>query len=109
MQRLSKAGLRAKLPKCAFFEDSVIYNGHRVDEEGIRPTEDKLEAIHRAPMAKNISELRSYLGLVNYYGKFMPNLSQMLEPLNTLLKKGARWTWGKEQQEAFDQTKSQLM
>ena len=89
-------------------EESVIYNGHLVNETGIRPTEDKLEAVRKAPTTKSTTELRSYLGLINYYGKFMPNLSSVLAPLNDLLKKGAKWTWKKKQEEAFKRTKVML-
>ena len=94
LQRLAEAGLRAKTEKCAFMEDSVIYNGHRGNETGISPTEDKLDAVLKAPTPKNATELRSYLGLINYYGTLLHNLSSVVALLNMLLKKGCHWKWG---------------
>ena len=56
-----------------------------------------------------MQQLRSFLGLLHYYGKFLPNLSSLLHPLNQLLKANARWKWSAECQEAFEQAKSQLV
>ncbi|RXN30206.1 Retrovirus-related Pol poly from transposon opus [Labeo rohita] len=70
MARLEKHGLRMKLAKRAFLQDSVEYLGYRMDEHGLHPTEDKVEAIINAPAPRNVSELRSFLGLLNYYGNF---------------------------------------
>lgn len=66
MARVEKHGLRMKLAKCAF-QDSVEYLGYRIDEQGLHPTEDKVEAIINVPAPRNISELRSFLGLLNYH------------------------------------------
>ena len=69
--------------------------GHRVDAEGSHTTEDKLQAIVQAPTLKNVQELRSILGLINYYGKFIPYAATILHPLNNLLRKDAKWKWSK--------------
>ena len=55
-----------------------------------------------------MSELKAFLGLVNYYGKFLPNLSTTLAPLHRLLARGARYQWSQTQQDVFDTVKSQL-
>ena len=68
-------------------ETAVEYLGHQVDAEGLHTTTEKLEAITKAPAPKNVRELRSFLGLLNYYGKFLPNLATLLHPLNRLLQK----------------------
>ncbi len=60
-----------KLAKCKFLKPSVNFLGHRVDADGIHTTDEKLKAIVEAPAPKNIQELRSFLGLINYYGKFI--------------------------------------
>ena len=75
LQQLQSGGLRVKLSKCQFLQDSVEYLGHRIDSEGIHATPEKLDAIANAPPPSNVQELRSFLGMVNYYGKFIPNLS----------------------------------
>ena len=108
LTRLAEAGLRLKKGKCVFMESQVTYLGHRVSKEGIQAMEDKVDAIANAPSPKNVSELKSYLGMINYYQKFLPNLSSVLAPLHKLLNGKCSWHWGKEQQLAFDQSKSFL-
>jgi len=75
LSRLEDAGLRLKRNKCVFMAESVDYLGHRIDQEGLHPTEEKLEAVRDAPKPRNVTELRSYLGLLTYYSKFLPNLA----------------------------------
>ncbi len=87
----------------------VEYLEHQVDESGIRLLPEKVEAITNAPAPKNVQELRSFLGLLNNYGKFIPNLSEMLHPLNQLLKDKQKWTWTDECITAFQQAKDQLV
>ena len=106
--RLKKFGLRVKREKCSFMQDSVEYLGHKIDAEGIHATPEKLAAIRRAPTPRNVSELRSLLGLINYYGKFIPNLSTILHPLNNLLQQNRRWNWSKECAQAFQRAKDAL-
>ena len=107
-KRLAKAGLRLKKGKCVFMEPQVTYLGHCVSKEGIQPMEDKVEAITNAPPPWNVSELKSYLGMINYYQKFLPNLSSVLALLHSLLNSKTHWHWGKDQQQAFAQSKSFL-
>ncbi|KAL9976940.1 hypothetical protein ACROYT_G014287 [Oculina patagonica] len=81
----------------------------RVDGEGRHPTDEKIAAISEAPSQKNLAELRSYLRFLNYYGHFIANLSTLLQPLHELLRKGVKWEWTKECEEAFQRSKSELM
>ena len=109
LKRLNQAGLRAKKNKCLFMASSVSYLGHKIDAEGLHPLPDKLEAIKSAPTPTNVTELKSYLGLLTYYGKFLPNLSTQLEPLYRLLAKDVKWKWGKPQDKAFEHSKNMLV
>ena len=61
-----------------------------------------------APQPVNVTQLKSFLGMLNSYGKFLPNLSTHLAPLYGLLKKNSRWMWGPEHKEAFQNAKSML-
>ena len=70
LQCLNQAGLRLKWAKCAFMLSSVEYLGHRISAEGIQPTQEKVRAIAEAPAPNNISQLRSFLGVMNYYASF---------------------------------------
>lgn len=106
--RLAAAGLRLKKAKCSFMQPSVEYLGHNISADGLRTTQEKVRAIADAPAPRNVTQLRSFLGLVNYYGKFLSNLSSTLAPLHRLLQKKTPWTWGPEQQKAFQEAKSQL-
>ena len=82
--------------------------GHRIDAEGFHPVGAKVKAIKEAPSPTNPTELKSFLGMLNFYGKFMPDLATTLEPLHALLRKDTCWKWGTEQQEAFEKAKHRL-
>ena len=86
----------------------MIFLGHRIDAEGLHPTKEKLKAIMDAPALKNIQELRSFLSLINYYGKFIPNAATILAPLNDLLRKDAKWKWDEKCQKSFELAKQTL-
>ena len=109
LSRLQQAGLRLKKDKCEFMSVSVVYLGHRIDAQGLHPTRDKVEAIQQAPAPQNSTELRAYLGLLNYYNKFMPNLSTTLAPLYKLLQKNTPWRWSVDEEKAFKNTKQLLL
>ena len=101
-------GLKLNKAKCAFLLPKVEYLGHIIDEQGLHPTQDKVKAIQEAPRPHNVVELRSFLGIINYYGKFLPNLSKRLAPLYQLLKKGVKWQWNRQHDEAYAAAKSAL-
>ena len=81
LSRLESAGMRLKYDKCAFLLPAVEYLGHKISAQGLQPTDFKVQAIKNAPAPTNVSQLKSFLGLVNYYCKFLPNLSNTLAPL----------------------------
>ena len=108
LSRLRRYGLRLKKNKCAFMQNAVEYLGHRIDAHGVHAAPSKVEAIQHAPTPCNVTELRSFLGMINYYGKFIPNLSSLCHPLNNLLRAGQKWRWTKQCAKAFDQAKEKL-
>ena len=108
LTRLAEAGLKLKQAKSSFLRPSVEYLGHNISAEGLRPTKEKIRAIQEAPAPCNVSQLRSFLGLLNYYGKFLPNLSSILAPLHRLLHKKTVWKWTSEQEKAFQEAKALL-
>ncbi len=79
-----------------------------MDAEGIHATADKLDAIVKAPAPENVQQLRSFLGLISYYGKFIPNAATILHPLNRLLCKDAKWKWTQECHKSFELSKEKL-
>ena len=106
--RLKEHGIRLRKDTCVFLSHSVDFLGHRIDAEGIHPLPSKVEAMVKAPAPRNITELKSFLGMVNYYAKFFPNVSTHLFPLYALLKKEHGWKWDKECQHAFVLIKKML-
>ena len=108
LNRLQTAGMRLKQQKCAFMLPSVSYLGHVISAEGLRTEESKVKAVVDAPEPKNVAELRSFLGLVNYYGKFLPDLATTLAPLYKLLRQTMTWRWGTQQSKAFQAVKALL-
>ena len=78
---------------------------HIIDKDGLHPSKEKVRAIKEAPVPRNVTELKSFLGLLNYYSKFLPRLSTILSPLYLLLRKEVKWKWDKHQQSAFDKSK----
>ena len=87
---------------------SVAYLGYVIDTDGLRPLPEKVEAIQQAPTPTNVAELKSYLGLLTYYGKFLPNLATHLAPLYKLLGKNVPWSWSLAQDRAFNKSKELL-
>ena len=76
-----------KSSKCTFFQGSIEYLGHKITSEGLNTTTKKVDAVRLAPAAKNQCELRLFLCLLHYYGKFVPSIATMIRPLDSLLKK----------------------
>ena len=109
LQRLEQAGLHLLMKKCSFMVPSVIYLGHQIDTEGLRPVADKVQAIKDAPEPRNRSELNSYLGLLLYYSRFMANMSTTMVPLYHLLRHKTTWRWGVAEKNAFVSSKEQLL
>jgi len=105
LKRLKDAGMRLKKDKCKFLISEVEYLGHVINAQGLKPSGSKITAITDAPVPSNVTELKSFLGLVNYYGKFLPNLATQLCPLYQLLNKKTRWSWGQPQNDAFNKVK----
>uniref|UniRef100_A0A5S6QNL9 RNA-directed DNA polymerase n=1 Tax=Trichuris muris TaxID=70415 RepID=A0A5S6QNL9_TRIMR len=108
LQRLKDAGLRLKSEKCIFATKEVFFLGHKISAKGIFPVEDKVRAIKNAPAPGTKNELQAFLGLVNFYSRFLPNRAETLHPLYNLLKERVPWKWEKEQSAAFRQIKDSL-
>ena len=108
LSRLEKAGLKLQEKKCSFMVPEVVYLGHKIDVQGLHPLAEKVEAVQAAPVPKNVSELKLYLGLLSYYGKFLSNLSSTFAPLYELLKSTVKWRWTKQENAAFQESKKLL-
>lgn len=87
---------------------SIRYLGFVIDKNGRKPDPSKIEAILGMPSPKNMSTLRSFLGLLNYYGTFIKEMRELRAPLDALLNKDSKWSWSKSCQDAFEKAKNIL-
>ncbi|XP_062501692.1 uncharacterized protein K02A2.6-like [Corticium candelabrum] len=108
LSRLAGARIRLERQKCSFLKREIQYLGHRIDSKGIYPTDEKVQAVRAAPEPTDVGQLRAYLGLINYYGRFLPGLAKTLAPLYKLLRQGMNWRWGEEEKTAFRCSKAAL-
>ena len=109
LNTLQSKGIKLKLEKCAISVGRVEYLGYVLDKDGIHPTNEKIKAIKNAPRPTNETQLRSYLGLLNFYRRFIPKAATVLHPLNELLKANQKFNWGKSQEEAFNASKNLIL
>ena len=108
LQRLQDYNLRVNRDKCSFFQEEITYCGHKINANGLHKTQDKIEAVINAPVPENVTQLRAFLGLVNYYSHFLPNMASVLHPLYQLLKKDRKYAWTPATQNAFDTVKEMI-
>lgn len=107
-QAIKSEGLRLKFSKCTFAADSVKYLGHIIQNNSVRPLKDNLISIKNFPTPKTQKNVRQFLGKINFYHKYVPNIAIKLEPLHKLLKKGEIFNWTTACQESFDEMKQIL-
>ena len=105
LQRLRGSGLTLNGDKCQFRLPKLTFFGHELSSHGITPSEEKIAAVGNARVPRNMSEVRSFVQLVQYSAKFIPNFAQVAEPLRKLLRKGEPFVWDTEQQESFETPK----
>ena len=91
---LDKAGLKLKRSKYKFLLPEVTHLGFKINKEDTAPLPEKVTAMTKASPPRNVTELKAFLGAVNYYHSHLPNLSSTLEPLHSLMRKGTVWRWG---------------
>ena len=103
--RLQQHGFRLKQEKLEFLLPVVEYLGHQMSSDGIQPLLNKVDTIVKAPKPQNFQQLRSFLGHINYYGKFIPNFSTLLQPLNRLLQATTQWNFNSKNKTAFQEAK----
>uniref|UniRef100_A0A3Q3K885 ribonuclease H n=1 Tax=Monopterus albus TaxID=43700 RepID=A0A3Q3K885_MONAL len=105
METIKAAGLKLNKDKCRLSQPELNFLGQVVTKDGIAPNPERVKAITTMEPPQNVSELRRLLGMVNYLGRYLPNLSTVLQPLNELLKLDREWCWGPQQSRAFTQMK----
>ena len=105
LKRCEQVGIRLNKEKCVFRQHSITFVGHEITSEGLRADPAKIEAVIKMPKPQTKDEIRTLQGMVGYLSKFLPRLSQVMEPLRQLLRDEVKFVWGKEQEKAFSEVK----
>ena len=109
LDRLRTYSLKLQPDKCEFLRKEVNYLGHQITEARVRPGLQKVAAIEQFPTPTTAIQLKTFCGMVSYYGRFIPNCSRFASPLYKLLKKDANFEWTEAQENAFQRLKSKLI
>lgn len=108
MDRLKATGLTLNESKCEFMKRKVMFLGHIFSEKGVEADPEKIKAIYQLKTPSNVEEVQRLLGMENYVGKFVKNLSELTEPLRELLLKTTAWHWETEHDQAVANIKKKL-
>ena len=102
LERLRSAGLTVKPEKVVFATQEISFLGHVISPAGVRIDPERTQAIRDFPPPRDAKGISRFVGMVNFYHKFIPRLADIAAPLNALRKKDVKFMWGKPQQEAFE-------
>ena len=100
LTQIQAAGVILNREKCSFGQRKLKFLGH-IDKNGVSADPEKITAITQMKAPSTVTELRRFIGIANHLGKFFRNLSNLLCPLQTLLKKNCTWSWDTAQETAF--------
>jgi hypothetical protein len=104
-QVLRENQMYAKLNKCSFYQNKIYYLGHIISEEWISVDPEKIEVVKGCKTLKNVTEVRSFMGLVGYYRRFIAGFSRITHLITSLQRKGKKFQWTKECERSFQQLK----
>ncbi|KAK3085333.1 hypothetical protein FSP39_001659 [Pinctada imbricata] len=105
MQRIKDSGIKLNSEKCEFRKDRIEYFGHIISKDGVLPNPERVRAIVEMPPPENVADLRRIIGMITYLGRFIPDLSTVMNPINSLLKTDTAWSWDQPQIDAFEKVK----
>ena len=102
---IEESGLKLNKSKCTFCQTEIELLGFKVNSQGVSPSDEKVRAIVDMPYPSNVTELKRFLGSVNFLGRFLPNLSNVAQPLNELLRSDRCWIFDSVQKQAYNDVK----
>jgi len=105
LKRLEENNLYVKPEKCVWKVRKIGFLGVIIGPNGIEMEKEKIDEVLSWPEPKNVKDVRKFLGLANYYRRFIKDFAQIARPMNMLMRKDVKWQWGREQQKAFDKLK----
>jgi len=103
LRRLEENNLYIKPEKCVWKARKIGFLGVVIGPDGIEMEKEKVEGVLSWPQPKNVKDVRKFLGLTNYYRRFIKDFAQVARPMNMLTRKDEKWTWGDNQQKAFEE------
>ena len=108
LARLTDSGVKLKAKKCFLFQKETTYLGHVISSQGVKCDPVKVEAVKAWHPPKTPKQVRSFLGMVCYYNKFIKNFAQVAMPLYDLIAKNKKWVWKHGQQDSFENLRNAL-
>ena len=108
LTKLQEAGYRASERKTELFKKDLTWLGYLINQSGVKPIQDKTDAITKLKAPTNTKELKSFLGSIQHLSKFLNNLSKKTDRMRKLLKKDVKWEWTKEINDDFEQLKKEI-
>ena len=108
LEKLRQNQLYAKFSKCEFWVKKVAFLGHVLTADGVVVDPAKIEAVSEWQQPKNVTDIRSFLGLAGYYRRFIENFSKIAKPMTELLKNGVPFVWSANCEASFQELKSKL-
>ena len=109
LDRLHRASLHVKLRKCQFAQEEVEFLGHIISRDRRKPVPAAAEKLTKFPRPQGVTELQRFLGSLNFYRAYIPELAQLAAPLYDLTKKDTSWKWSKECEESFESLRRKLI
>ena len=107
-ERIRQAGLKLKPSKCSLFQRETMFLGHIISAEGIKTDPKKVSDVLGMKPCRNVKDIQTFMGMVNYYARFLPQYSEVSKPIVDLTRKNKKFVWGTEQQQAFETLKERL-
>ena len=107
-QRAEDYGITFNKPKCHFGQSQITFYGYRFDQEGLKPTPEKVQAIYECEPPRSKTEVRSFLGMTSYLSKFIPRYASLTKPLRDLTRTDTKFHWGPTEDKAFKEVKGAI-
>ena len=108
LKRCREKNIRLNKKKFEVGLKEITFMGHQISTDGLKADPEKVEAIMKMPRPEDLTELRRFLGMVNYMSKFLPSLASTMQPLNHLLKKDVPWNWSEHEEDTFQKVKKNI-
>lgn len=108
LSKLQRVNLKLNLDKCVFFQEQISYLGFIIDRNGQHKTNERIDTILKAPFPTDVSQIRSFVGMVNYYSKFINKFAEKMKPFYELLQKDVKFHWSDECKAAYALIKKEV-